>query len=93
MTFDDVFNVCRARGVRLVIQGGQLRAQGRPGAVNEPLKQGLVEHKAQIVDAFGDGIWPDETLPDETLPDVIVIPAATPNTESAIKAVIDAQRR
>ena len=88
MTFNDVFTVCQARGVRLVIQGGQLRAQGRPGAVNEPLQRGLVEHKQAIIEAFGDGIWPDENLPD-----MIVIPAATTNTESAIKAVIDAQRR
>jgi len=87
MTINDVFNVCRARGVRLVIQGGQLRAQGKPGAVNEPLKQALATHKAQIVEMFGDGIWPDETLPD-----VIIIPAATPNTERAIKLCIDAQR-
>jgi len=87
MTFADVFNVCRARGVRLVIQGGQLRAQGKPGAVNEPLQRGLVAHKQQIVEAFGDGIWPDETLPD-----VIVIPASVPNTESAIMACIEAQR-
>jgi len=88
MTINDVFNVCRARGVRLVIQGGQLRAQGKPGAVNEPLKQALATHKAQIVEMFGDGIWPDETLPDV----IIIIPAATPNTESAIMACIDAQR-
>ncbi len=87
MTLTDVFNVCRARGVRLVIQGGQLRAQGRPGAVNEPLKQGLAEHKREIVEAFGDGIWPDETLPD-----VIIIPASVPNTERVIMACIEAQR-
>jgi len=88
MTFDDVFTVCRARGVRLVIQGGQLRAQGRPSAVNEPLKRALAEHKARIVEMFGDGIWPDETLPD-----VLIIPAKTPNTESAIRSLIDVQRQ
>ncbi len=87
MTLHDVFNVCRARGVRLRIQGGQLRAQGKPGAVSEPLKRALAEHKTQIVDTFGDGVWPDETLPD-----VIIIPASVPNTESAIMACIDAQR-
>ena len=87
MTLGDVFNVCRARGVRLAIQGGQMRAQGRPGAVNEPLKQGLAAHKAQIVEMCGDGVWPDETLPD-----VIVIPASVPNTESAIRACIELQR-
>jgi len=87
MTFADVFNVCRARGVRLVIQAGQLRAQGKPGAVSEPLQRALAEHKAHIVEMFGDGIWPDETLPD-----VLIIPASVPNTESAIKLWIDAQR-
>jgi hypothetical protein len=74
--------------VRLRIQGGQLRAQGRLGAVNEPLQHGLAEHKAQIIEMFGDGIWPDETLPDE-----IIIPASVPNTERAIKTCVDAQRR
>ncbi len=88
MTFNDVFTVCRARGVRLVIQDGQLRAQGRPGSVNEPLQRGLSEHKQAIIDTFGDGIWPDETLPD-----FLVIPASTPNTERAIKSLIDRQRR
>jgi len=92
VTLTDVFTVCRARGVRLVIQGGHLRAQGKPGAVHEPLQHGLVEHKQAIIEAFGDGVWPDETLPDETLPDVIVIPASTPNTVNAISARIDAQR-
>jgi hypothetical protein len=88
MTFDDVFSMCCQRGVRLVIRGGELRAQGKPGAVSEPLKRALTEHKHQIVEAFGDGIWPDETLPD-----VLVIPASTRNTENSIKACIDAQRR
>jgi hypothetical protein len=88
MTINDVFAVCCARGVRLCIQGGQLRAQGKPGAVSEPLKQGLATHKQQIIDLFGDGVWPDETLPDE-----IIIPASVPNTERAIKTCIDAQRR
>jgi len=87
MTINDVFNVCRARGVRLAIQGGQLRAQGRPGAVNEPLKRGLAEHKQAIVDDLGDGLWQDENLPDE-----LIIPAATPNTERAIMACIESQR-
>ncbi len=87
MTLTDVFTVCRARGVRLRIQGGQLRAQGKLGAVSEPLQRALTEHKQAIIEKFGDGIWPDETLPD-----VIVIPASVPNTESAIKLCIDAQR-
>jgi hypothetical protein len=87
MTINDVFNVCRARGVRLVVQGAQLRAQGKPGAVSEPLQRALVEHKQAIIEMFGDGIWPDETLPD-----VIIIPASVPNTEHMIKLWIDAQR-
>jgi protein-disulfide isomerase-like protein with CxxC motif len=87
MTFDDVFNVCRARGVRLVVQSGQLRAQGHAGAVNEPLKRGLAKHKQRIVEMLGDGIWPDETLPD-----VIEIPVAVPNTIEAITACVERQR-
>jgi hypothetical protein len=88
MTFDDVFRTCRACGVRLVVSGNELRAQGRRGAVSEELRGALVQHKQAIIDTFGDGIWPDETLPD-----VLVIPASTPNTLEAIKACIDGQRR
>ncbi len=87
MTFSDVFNVCAARGVRLVITGDQLRAQGRKGAINDALRNGLAEHKAAIIEAYGDGIWPDETLPDE-----IVIPAHVPNEVQAIRVCIDSQR-
>jgi hypothetical protein len=87
MTLDDVFNVAAARGVRLVITGDELRAQGRKGAVNDALRNGLAEHKRVIIETYGDGIWPDATLPDE-----IVIPASVPNTIEAIRACIDAQR-
>lgn len=87
MTFHDVFNVCRARGVRLVVVGGQLRAQGRKGAVNDALRNALAEDRATIIAMYGDGIWPDTTLPDE-----IVVPASLPNTLEAIRACIDGQR-
>ncbi len=87
MNFDDVFNVCRARGVRLVIQGGQLRAQGRKGAINDALKDGLAEHKQAIMELLGDGVFPDSTLPA-----VLHIAAAVPNTVEALGACIDAQR-
>jgi hypothetical protein len=87
MNFDEVFNVCRARGVRLHIRDGQLRAQGRQGAVNDPLKQALLQHKERIVEMFGDGLWLDETLPD-----VLTIPVSVPNTVEAIRACIDEQR-
>ncbi len=87
MTLNDVFIVATARGVRLVITGDELRAQGRKGAVNDVLRNGLAEHKRAIIGTYGDGIWPDATLPDE-----IVIPASVPNTIEAIRACIDAQR-
>ncbi len=92
MTLSDVFNVCRVRGVRLVIQDGQLRAQGKPGAVTEPLKEGLARHKARIVELLGEGVWFDASVVDETLPNEIIIPAGTPNNERVIKLWIDAQR-
>jgi hypothetical protein len=88
MTLADVFSVCRARGVRLVVSGNELRAQGRKGAVHEPLAQGIREHRQTIIEEYGRGTWPDETLPDS-----IFIPASTPNTVEAIKACIDSQRR
>jgi hypothetical protein len=87
MTFDEVFNVCRERGVRLHISADVLRAQGRAGAVNDALKNGLREHKQAIISTFGNGVWPDGTLPD-----VILIPVSTPNTLENIKACVDAQR-
>jgi hypothetical protein len=87
MTIFDCLKVCEARGVRLVIAGGQLRAQGKPGAVNDALREGLALHRARIVEDFGDGV-----IPDPTLPDVIRIPVWCPNTETAIKSCIDAQR-
>jgi len=87
MTLQDVLNVCRARGVRLAIQGGELRAQGRPGAVSEALQRGLAEHKQSLVETLGDGIW----LADATLPDELVIPKTARPLEE-IAACIDSQR-
>lgn len=60
MTLNDVFNVCRERGVQLVITGNELRAQGRKGAVNDALRNGLAKHKQAIIDAAADGISLDE---------------------------------
>jgi len=60
MTLNDVFNVCRERGVHLVITGNELRAQGRKGAVNDALRNGLAKYKQAIIDAAADGISPDE---------------------------------
>ena len=86
MTALDALAVCYARGVRLVVNGDGLRAQGKPGAVNEPLRAGLAEHKATLVELLGDGITPDETLPD-----VINYPADL-RTLGDYQACLDAQR-
>lgn len=45
MTLNDVFRVCAARSVRLVITGNQLRAQGRKGAVHDALRDGIALHE------------------------------------------------
>ncbi len=87
MTALDALTVCYRRGVRLVIHGDELRAQGKPGAVNEPLRDALAEHKATLIELLGDGITPDETLPD-----VINYPASLPDTIEAFRACLDAQR-
>ena len=87
MTMIEALLVATRRGVRLVITGDELRAQGRKGAVNDALRQGLAEHRQAIIDGLGDGIFPDETLPDE-----IVIPVSVPNTIEAIRSCVDAQR-
>jgi hypothetical protein len=87
MTLLDCLTVCYQRGVRLVIEDGRLRAQGKPGAVNDALRDGLVTHKREIVAAFGNGVFPDSTLPD-----VIKIPGWCPNSETALKSCVDSQR-
>ncbi len=87
MNVIDVLTVAARRGVQLCINGDDLRARGPKGSVSEALKEGLTEHKAAIIEALGDGLFPDETLPDE-----IIIPASDPNTIEAIRACIDAQR-
>jgi len=88
MTMTDALLVVARRGVRLIISGDELRAQGRKGAVSDALRQGLAEHKSAIIEGLGDGIFPDDTLPDE-----IVIPVSVPNTIEAIRSCVDAQRR
>jgi len=87
MTMIEALLVVTRRGVRLVITGDELRAQGRKGAVNDALRQGLAEHKQAIIEGLGDGIFPDDTLPDE-----VVIPVSVPNTTEAIRSCVDAQR-
>ncbi len=87
MNMTDVLTVAARRGVSLTINGDDLRARGPKGSVNDALKEGLTEHKAAILEALGDGVFPDETLPDE-----IVIPAHVPNDVEALCACIDAQR-
>ncbi len=87
MTMNDALMVVTRRGVRLVIDGDEVRAQGKKGAVSDALRQGLAEHKRAIIAALGDGTFPDDTLPDE-----IVIPVSVPNTVQAIKSCVDAQR-
>jgi hypothetical protein len=87
MTMTEALLGVTRRGVRLVITGDELRAQGKRGAVSDALRQALAEHKREIIEALGDGVFPDETLPDK-----IIIPASVPNTTEAIRACMDAQR-
>jgi hypothetical protein len=87
MNMIDALTVAARRGVQLCINGDDLRARGPKGSVNDALKESLTEHKAAIIEALGDGVFPDVTLPDE-----IVIPAHVPNDVEALCACIDAQR-
>jgi hypothetical protein len=52
MTVADVLTVCDARGVQLIIDGHELRARGRKGAVSDVLKQGIVQYKAELIEAL-----------------------------------------
>ncbi len=83
----DALTVAARRGVQLCINGDDLRARGPKGSGSEALKDGLTEHKAAIIEALGDGLFPDEMLPD-----VIIIPSDVSNDAAAIRACIDAQR-
>ncbi len=87
MNMIDVLTVAARRGVQLCINGDDLRARGPKGSVSEALREGLTEHRAAIIEALGDGVFPDEMLPDE-----IIIPAHVSNDAAAIRACIDAQR-
>jgi hypothetical protein len=50
MTVTDVLTLCDVRGVQLIIDGHELRARGRKGAVSDALKQGIVQHKADLIE-------------------------------------------
>jgi hypothetical protein len=52
MTVTDVLTLCDARGVQLIIDGHELRVRGRKGAVNDVLKQGIVQYKAELIEAL-----------------------------------------
>jgi hypothetical protein len=87
MTIFDVLKVCDARSVRLRICGDELRAQGNPGAVSDALREGLAQHKADLIAMLGEGIHGDLKLPD-----VIHYPASVPNTDQAFRAHYETQR-
>jgi hypothetical protein len=52
MTVTDVLTLCDARGVQLITAGHELRVRGRKGAVNDVLKQGIVQYKAELIEAL-----------------------------------------
>ncbi len=74
-------------GVRLIISGDEVRVRAPRGVITEALRQRLVKYKGEVIEALGDGTFPDTTLPDE-----IYISAGVPNTDEAVRACIDAQR-
>jgi hypothetical protein len=87
MTLPDLLaELCRL-GVKIVISGDELKLRAQRGVITDGLRQAVAAHRREIVEAFSDG-----TYPDETLPDVIKIPAWLPNTEAAIKSCIDSLR-
>jgi hypothetical protein len=87
MTINELFIVCYHRGVGLLVEGDQLRARGKFGAVNEALRRGLAEHKTTLIAMLGDGIHPDPLLPDR-----VVYSSSVPNTIEAFDACYEAQR-
>jgi hypothetical protein len=87
MTISDVLTVCHQRGVRLVVSEGKLRAQGKPGSINDALRFGLNAHKQDLIGMLGEGQHPDPLLPDR-----VVYPATLPNTDEAFRAYYETQR-
>jgi hypothetical protein len=87
MTLPNLLAELYRLGVKIVINGEELKLRAPRGVVTDELRQAVAAHKQVIVEGFGEG-----TYPDETLPDVIKIPAWCPNTVTAIKSCIDSQR-
>jgi hypothetical protein len=87
MTITDVLTVCHQRGVRLVVSEGKLRAQGKPGAINDALRFGLNAHTKDLIAMLGEGQHPDPELPDR-----VVYPAHLPNNDQAYRAHYSTQR-
>jgi hypothetical protein len=83
---DLLSELCRL-GITIVIDSGQLKLRAPRGVITAELRNSVAEHKAQIIEAFGDGVFPDATLPD-----VIKIPVWCPNTLTAVRSCIDSQR-
>ena len=75
-------------GVTLAVEGGRLRVRAPRGVITEDMRQRLAEHKPEIVEALGEGSFPDPTLPDELL-----VPSGVKNTNEAVRACINSQRR
>jgi hypothetical protein len=87
MTITDVLKVCYQRGVRLVIAEGQLHAQGKSGATNTALREGLAMHKAAPIEMLGVGVHPDPQLPD-----VVHYPVTLPNDDQSFRRHYETQR-
>jgi hypothetical protein len=87
MTITDLLIVCEQRGVRLVVQSDHLRAQGKPGAVNAALREGLAMHRQALIETLGEGVHPDPLLPDR-----VVYPPTMPRDDQSYRAHYEAQR-
>jgi hypothetical protein len=74
-------------GVTMVIDGEQLRLRAPRGVITDELRASVTIHKREIVEAYGDGV-----IPDETLPALLRIPMWCPNSLSAVKSCLDSQR-
>jgi len=83
---DLLSELCRL-GITIAIDGDELKLRAPRGVITPQLCNSVAEHKSELIAAFGDGIYPDETLPT-----VIKIPVWCPNTLTAVRSCVDSQR-
>jgi hypothetical protein len=86
-TINLLAELCR-HGVTMVINDKELRLRAPRGVITTDLRASVAERKHELLEAFGDGVFPDPMLPS-----VITYPASLGTSEEAYRRCYAAQRR